>query len=473
MMRPDGVDPLAGAAASGGSKRDDVAEAGGTREHMKAAPDDLDVLVRRAKTVLDLNWTGDYTRPSPRLYPHQWSWDSAFIALGYSRFYQERAMQELQHLFANQWTNGLLPQIVFDSHSHLYFPGMHFWHAKCAPSAVCNRKTSGVVQPPLHATAALAVYRHAVDRPGARAFLEEAFPRLVAWHDYLYRERDPENEGLVYIRHPWESGMDNSPMWDPILLRMRLGPGEIPDYRRVDTQAVAAEDRPEGAAYDRFAYLVQLFSERDYDERRIREDCPFLVQEALFNAILCQGEQDLAQIARTLGEDPSPHERRAHRTAAAMNDKLWDAERDTYLGFDLVVSQPIRVYAAAGFLPLFAGVPGKERAACMVEGLQQGGYSLSGGRTIPVPSYDPYGYGFSPSRYWRGPVWINIEWLLMRGLHRYGFDREAEILGNAIVELVRRAGFHEYFDPFSGDGHGSDLFSWTAALFLDVVTEGQ
>src|SRR3712207_6991915 len=49
---------------------------------------------------------------------------------------------------------------------------------------------------------------------------EEAFPRLAAWHEYLYRERDPEEEGLVYIRHPWESGMDNSPMWDEIMLRL-------------------------------------------------------------------------------------------------------------------------------------------------------------------------------------------------------------------------------------------------------------
>ena len=472
-MRPDGVEPLAGASGYGASKRDDAAEASETREHKKAAPDDLDALVRRAREVLDLNWTGDYTRPSPRLYPHQWSWDSAFIALGRAHYDQERAMQELRHLFANQWTNGLLPQIVFDPRSERYFPGMDFWHAKCAPSAVCNYKTSGVVQPPLHATSALAVYRRGVDRTGARAFLEEAFPRLVAWHDYLYRERDPENEGLVYIRHPWESGMDNSPMWDPILLRMRLGLHEIPEYRRVDTLVVAAEDRPEGAAYDRFAYLVELFSERDYDERRIREDCPFLVQDALFNSLLCQGEEDLAEIARTLGEEPSAHERQARRTAAAMNEKLWDAENGAYLGFDLVVGQPIRVYAAAGFLPLYAGVPAQERAARMVEGMQQGGYSLRGGGIVPVPSYDPHGYGFSPSRYWRGPVWINIDWLLMRGLRRYGFDKEAEILGDAIVELVRRAGFYEYFDPFGGEGHGSDLFSWTAALFLDAVSEGR
>ena len=218
--------------------------------------EDLDLLARRAKMVLGFNWTGEYKRPGPRLYPHQWSWDSAFIALGYARYDQERAMRELRHLLENQWTNGLLPHIVFNPRSEEYFPGMDFWHAKCARSAVCNYNTSGVVQPPLHATAALAVYRHAADRVGARAFLQQVFPFLTAWHDYLYRERDPKGEGLVYIRHPWESGMDDSPMWDPAMLRIQLGPEEIPKYRRVDTLAVSAADRPERAAYDRFAYLV-------------------------------------------------------------------------------------------------------------------------------------------------------------------------------------------------------------------------
>jgi hypothetical protein len=75
-----------------------------------------DMLVRQARAVLDFNWTGEYTMPGPRLYPHQWSWDSAFIAIGYSRYDQERAMRELRHLFEAQWKNGLLPQIVFNPH---------------------------------------------------------------------------------------------------------------------------------------------------------------------------------------------------------------------------------------------------------------------------------------------------------------------------------------------------------------------
>jgi hypothetical protein len=66
------------------------------------------MLVHQARAVLDFNWTGEYTMPGPRLYPHQWSWDAAFIAIGYSHYDQERATRGLRHLFEAQWKNGLL-----------------------------------------------------------------------------------------------------------------------------------------------------------------------------------------------------------------------------------------------------------------------------------------------------------------------------------------------------------------------------
>ena len=138
------------------------------------------MLVRQAKAVLDFNWTGEYTMPGPRLYPHQWSWDSALIALAYSRYDQDRAVRELGHLFEAQWKNGLLPQIVFNPRFTNYFPGPNFWHAKESPDAPNHRETSGVIQPPVHATAVLCVFRHAQNKVGAREFLEYAFPKLKA-----------------------------------------------------------------------------------------------------------------------------------------------------------------------------------------------------------------------------------------------------------------------------------------------------
>src|SRR5688572_14467720 len=129
-------------------------------------------LARRALDVLDGNWIGHATKPSPKLYPHQWSWDSACHSIGYARIDQKRAERELLSLFRGQWRNGLLPHIVFTDGAR-YFPGPEFWQTERSPDAPESPKTSGIVQPPIHATAALHVFRHGADRERAGAFLRE------------------------------------------------------------------------------------------------------------------------------------------------------------------------------------------------------------------------------------------------------------------------------------------------------------
>jgi hypothetical protein len=154
---------------------------------------EYEALVEQAKAILDLNWTGEYTQPGPRLYPHQWSWDSALIALAYAHYDPGRAEKELRYLFEAQWTNGLLPQIVFNPRFRDCFPGPSFWHAKESPHAPKRFETSGVVMPTLHATAVLAIYKAA--RQEAKEFLGYAFRKLKAWREYLYRDRDPRGRG--------------------------------------------------------------------------------------------------------------------------------------------------------------------------------------------------------------------------------------------------------------------------------------
>jgi hypothetical protein len=58
--------------------------------------------------------------------------------------------------------------------------------------------------PPVHAIAAWRVFRNAMDEATARNWLENLYPKLFDLHEYLYRDRDPGKQGLVYIRHPWE-----------------------------------------------------------------------------------------------------------------------------------------------------------------------------------------------------------------------------------------------------------------------------
>jgi hypothetical protein len=76
---------------------------------------------------------------------------------------------------------------------------------------------------------------------------------------------------------------------------------------------------------------------------------------------------------------------------------------------------------------------------------------------------------FDPRNYWRGPVWININWMLSQGLKRSGYTEKADAMKRDMIQLPIRFGFHEYFDSQTGRGYGSSDFSWTAALFLDLV----
>jgi hypothetical protein len=422
---------------------------------------------QQALAVLEENWLGHATSPSPRLYPHQWSWDSACIAIGYSTWNQERAQTELRSLFAAQWADGLLPHIVF-SGSGSYFPGPEFWQTERSPNAPDGYRTSGIVQPPIHASAVLRVNRNALDRESAAGFLEELYPKLAAWHDYLYRERTRGGGGLAEIWHPWESGMDNSPLWDEALGRIVLTPAEVPAYTRVDVQLTGAAERPTDAEYDRYAYLVQLLRDVDYSPARIRAACPFVIRPVLFNALLVQAGRDLATIARELGRDPQPHEAQADRTAAALDSELWDGEHGVYADYDVTSESAVPVRCPIGFAPLYAGVPSPARAERALAGLASS-LVQAGKHGWAVPSLSPDDPGFDPHRYWRGPVWPIVHWVLSQGVARYGEADLSNVLRRTIVDLCRNGGFREHYSPMTGQGQGGEQFAWTAALVLDLL----
>lgn len=433
--------------------------------------ENMQKLRKAAEEVLNQNWTGRFTCPSRNLYPHQWSWDSAFIAIGNSHVNQKRAQEELVSLFSGQWRNGLVPHIVFHYPEKPYFPGPEFWKVVKLPFGSPDKKTSGIVQPPLHATAALSIYANACDKEMALRFLKQLYPRLVAWHNYLYRERDVDREGLVFIRHPWESGQDNSPLWDPFFESIQFNSAELPHYQRVDHQFADAAHRPEKKDYDLYVYLIKVFQEANYREDVLAASSPFLVQDVLFNSILCQANRDLAEIALLLNEDPQLHRKRAEKTARAVNEKLWDEDHAIYADYDMTSGSPIDVHVASGFLPLFANIPSRQRALRMFEYMNTRCFCKLSDDCYAVPSFDKCEPGFSPERYWRGPIWININWLLCRGLDNYGLIDYGHRVKHSIIDLPKHYGFYEYFDPERGCGLGSDRFSWTAALLIDTLAE--
>jgi len=424
--------------------------------------------VKQARKILDRNWTGRYTRPSPSLYPHQWNWDSGFVAMGVARYNPKRAMQEIRSLFAHQWDNGMVPQIVFnpDALGH-YFPEPDFWQV---PG---GRPTSGITMPPLHAIACLHVYRCAGRGGHVRGFLEEMFSPLMASHRYLYRHRDPEETGLVYIRHPWESGMDNSPNWDKPLRNIEVDRSRLPRYERKDLQhGVPRDQRPSDDDYDRYVFLVDLFRRNRYDEERIYKECPFLIQDVLFNSILCRANRDLIEIGKIIGRDVWEAEEWLGQTAKAISERMWSSERKHFGPIDLVTGERLSTPTAAGFMPLFAVAASREQARHLYGRMDSASFcALRQGNCFAIPNYDMSCDDFDSKNYWRGPVWVNINWMLAQGLKSYGYREKSDAMKKDMIQLPVRFGFHEYFDSITGQGYGSPGFSWTAALFVDLVSE--
>ena len=148
-------------------------------------------LAARAGWALGGNDIGTMITAAPRLYPHMWSWDTAFISIGLAHLNVDRAVRELETLFAAQWRNGMLPHIVF-SEGGDYFPGPRRWGtAELNRDAPAVPHTSGICQPPAHALALRRIVDIGASAESARRLLAEGWPRLYRWHEWLVRHRDP------------------------------------------------------------------------------------------------------------------------------------------------------------------------------------------------------------------------------------------------------------------------------------------
>jgi hypothetical protein len=433
----------------------------------------------RATGVLRRNSIKSWTKPAPTLYPHQWSWDSAFIALGLAHVDNRRATSELESLFSSQWATGKLPHIVFNPEAppKSYFPDAQRWNSSAlSKDAPADSHTSGLCQPPVHAIAVRRIWETArpKDEPHltrARRFLKANYPRLLAWHRYLATARDPEGSGLVTIYHPWESGTDNSPRWDKALEAVEVG--DLPPYTRYDLQHVAEpSQRPSDADYDRYLWLLELLKGAGYDEAAIYGSHPFLVKDVLFSAILVAANEALLEIAEVVG---APEEQRAliegwiGRGRSGL-DRRWEPDLGLCLDYEVLAGEPLRVRTIAGFAPLIAGDLSEERLGSILESFDSPAFAGNPRLHRPLPpSTSPEEPGFHPRSYWRGPVWPVANWLLWWSLMRAGEPERAARMRRETLGQLAEGGFAEYFDPFTGEPLGSAEQSWTAAVALDML----
>jgi hypothetical protein len=434
-----------------------------------------DDLVRRAQHILARNRRGAWTCPSVALYPHQWLWDSCFTAIGIARYDAPRAAAELRALLRGQWTNGMVPHMIFADGSG-DVGSRRIWQSRRHPAAPRDVATSCITQPPLVAIAAERVARSLVE-PERRAFLEELFPKIVAYHQWCYRERDLGATGLVTLIHPWECGLDSTPPWMAALRDMR-----VPRWLRVterlhlarllrslryDTRLLPASERASDDDGLRMLALAVRAKRYAFELRRIpSDDRAVLIEDVGFNSLLAVANRAVEQIARELGEElPEPLAASMARTRDAL-ETLWHEPTGQYCSRDAVSGALLTQPTIATFLPLWSGTASAARARHLLELLVQPDRYWP---PFPVPSVPLDAPEFQETRYWKGPTWVNTNWAIIEGVRGYGAHDLAGELRRRTLAMVEHAGFSEYFSARTGDGHGARDFSWTAALTIDLA----
>lgn len=415
----------------------------------------MTTLTENAIEILRENDRGDYTVPTKGLYPFQWNWDSCLTALGQRHFDEARAWTEIDTLFAHQWPCGMVPHIVFHKHDDGYFPGPDVW-ATGRPVP-----TSGITQPAVAGFTLRRMFDRAGDRAAAEVRVRALLPKVAAWHRWFYATRDPAGTGLVAILHPWEAGRDNSIDWDAPFDRV---PTEgIAPYVRRDTQHANPAHRPTKDQYDRYLWLVEHFRGLGWDTARLHDASPFQVVDPGFNAILIRSCADLADLAEGLGEEALAAENRAFaaRGLAAM-EGLWSDAHGQYLCLDRVTGGLIDSASIGGLLAAFCAVP-PARAAAIAR-------TIDGhGTRYRVASHPPADPRFDAKRYWRGPVWLVVNYMIADGLARAGQEDAAAKITASSLDLIRTSGFAEYYDPLDGEPLGGGRFTWTAAMVLEFL----
>jgi len=431
-------------------------------------------LLSQAAAVLKTNDRRTYTVPAEGLYPHQWLWDSCFIAIGLRWLSVDRAQTELKSLLRGQWSNGMMPNMIF-SGKPAYRRDRNVWRSWVNPFSPDSVATSGITQPPMLAEAVWQVGQ-SLNAAERKAWYKQMLPHLVAYHEWLYAERDPHHEGLVLQVHPWETGLDNTPPWMHEL-HEHLMPWWVRAIRATHTDVVINLFRrdlhysPPGQRFSTLEVLSLFDAQRRlrrkaYDTEKIIDHGLFAIEDLTFNCIFIRANTRLVEIAEAVRHE-LPEELRHNMTKSehSLSD-LWDEYAKTYWSRDFVTHRLLKQPSIASLMPLYTGCIGKERAEQLVRQLEN---ENAFGPAFPVPSVPLDSADFDPDRYWQGPTWVNTNWLVIQGLETYGFNDHADALRETTLEMVSRSGFAEYFDPNTAEPLGAHNFSWTAALVVDLL----
>ncbi len=410
-------------------------------------------IIKLAQKTLLNNRRSKYTLPTnTNLYPAQWNWDSAFISLGYSYFNLKFSFKEIETLLSGQWDDGMLPHILFHKKDLSYVPNYKAWN--------CGKKiaSSGITQPPILASILKLIIERKKLKKKDIIKLQPTILKIKKYHEWFIKYRDPKGSGLVSILHPWESGYDNSPLWDRPMSKIKVSKNLI--YKRKDNQIINPEQRPLKIDYDRYVSIKNQFKKMKYNPNLLFTKSNFNVVDVGFNSIFLKATKDLLFLLQQLNIKGTELQEYTKLNEKKLI-KLFNIKKMTFFNKDIKNNTLIETPSITNFFMLFADIENISINKSLIKNLKK--HSMN---KFLFPSIKPNHKSFEEKRYWRGPVWINCNWIIYQGL--LNKDKKfAKIVKKNTIKLIEREKFHEYYSCKTGVGIGAKNFSWSAALYLD------
>lgn len=406
-----------------------------------------------------------FIAPAKKEYVYQFFWDTAFHAIVLSHFNTDWAKEEIKNHLLGQWDDGFIPHIIFWKGNPTDLPHWAFLESKTS----IRPRTSAITQPPLFAIAAEQIYKKDPDKK----FLEEVLPKLAKHSKWLIENRDPDDDGLISIISPNESGMDELPVFQVVSGFRGLNLVQLHwAYRKPDI-------------------LNQM---NDFDSKKILEKDYFNVEEVLFNTVFIENNWSLSRLFKHLGseEESLYFQKAAQKGEEAFLKKCWDEKDQIFYSLFTKSEKKARVTTIASLIPLFLKNLPKNKADLLIKKhlLNPGEFWTN----YPVPTVALNEKSYSPHEFpqyehvlrdkiinkmylafyrelkmlWRGPTWMATNWFIVKGLRNHGRDDIADTIVGKMVEMIDKWGFREYYNPETGEGYRRQNFGWST-LIVDLL----
>ena len=411
-------------------------------------------LINKAQKTLLGNRRKGYTLPTNnKLYPAQWNWDSAFIALGYSYFNLNYAIKEITTLLDGQWKDGMVPHILFHNPNTNYYPNYTAWN--------CGNKirSSGITQPPILATILkLILDKNKISNKQTKE-IKKIVKKIIRFHEWFIKFRDPNKTGLVSILHPWESGYDNSPIWDEPMAKVTIEKNL--KYKRADNKLIKPDQRPLNIDYDRYVSIKNNLRKKKYNPKEIFKSSLFNVVDVGFNSLFLKANKDLIQISNKFNIE-TPKISNYVKVTEKNILKLYDKKKGIFFSKDIRNNKKIYIPSITNYFILFADLDNDFINNKLIKNLKNHNKNDKYFFSSIKPSHN----SFEEKRYWRGPVWINCNWFIYQGLKNKDL-KFSNYVKKKTIKLLEKSKFYEYFSCKNGQPMGAKNFSWSASLYLD------